>query len=93
MASPCHGKLIMPCTVLVFDVRKWFTGKEESEFLDWDAILAKAPVIRNMEIPVDSLVGVIHNIGYWGKPGDTVVNLNMFAVILLMTPPSASRKS
>ena len=80
---------------MIFDVREWFQGAKKGESLDWPALLPKAPVMRNCEVPDNSLVGVIHGVGCWGKEGDYMVNLNLFAVVLAMSPgyrPTPRRK-
>ena len=69
----------------MFDVRPWIPGSKRKEALDWDVILTKATILRRKNVPLDALVGVIHNIGYWGSKDDALVNLNLFGVILLMT--------
>ena len=74
-----------PLTVLVLDVRAWISGARSKEELDWDRILPQAPILKNQEIPLGSMVGVVHNIGHWGVTNNWNVSLNIFAVILLAT--------
>lgn len=83
-------KLIFIQPVLVVDVRAWIQGRRRNEKLDWEEVLAKAPLLKKKEIPQDSLVGVVHNMGHWGDELPAV-NLNLYAVILFMSNPLGAR--
>ena len=72
------------------DARPWIQGKRRKEELDWDTILPLAPILKNTEIPEDSIVGVIHNIGFWGKEeNNNFVSFNLFGIVLFCSPGGA----
>ena len=83
MISASHLRCLI---VLVLDARPWVQGDKVKlkGSPDWDSILVNAPVIKNQEIPEDSFVGVIHNIGHWGQD-TTMISLNIFAVVIFYT--------
>lgn len=85
MLECCESLTIL--AVLALDARPWVQGNKANKDTDWDTILVKTPVIKNEEIPEDSIIGVIHNMGYWGQEGSAMISLNLFAVVILCSRP------
>ena len=79
----------IPFAVAVLDARPWVVNPKQGgdKDIDWDSILMSANLIKNQEVPLNSIAGVIHNIGQWGQDSARV-SLNIFAVVVFYTPPS-----
>ncbi|GJF01036.1 hypothetical protein PsYK624_173420 [Phanerochaete sordida] len=79
--------------ITVFDLREWYQGDKVDEKPLFGQILAKAPLLVDEEIPVESFVGVLYTAGYWMRDKELNLNLNILGVVLFMSRPADYRSS
>lgn len=80
--------LIQLLSVLVYNLREYFTGLKKKENLELVDMIKSAPIFHGL-IPATSIVGVLHSFGTYGPIEDgraLNASFNLYGILVLAVP-------